>query len=104
MFLKSMTLHNFRCFTDLKVNFNNRLTVLVGSNGAGKSTVLEAAAIAAGTLTFAMDGLTNYGIKKVTHITSVLIWEAMWTYSRNFRLKSLLWVRLMGRKSPGSET
>ena len=64
MFLKSMTLHNFRCFTDLKVNFNNRLTVLVGSNGAGKSTVLEAAAIAAGTLTFAMDGLTNYGIKK----------------------------------------
>ena len=64
MFLKSMTLHNFRCFTDLKVNFNNRLTVLVGSNGAGKSTVLEAAAIAAGTLTSAMDGLTNYGIKK----------------------------------------
>ena len=64
MFLKSMTLHNFRCFSDLKVNFNNRLTVLVGNNGAGKSTVLEAAAIAAGTLTFAMDGLTNYGIKK----------------------------------------
>lgn len=64
MFLKSMTLHNFRCFTDLNVNFNNRLTVLVGSNGAGKSTVLEAAAIAAGTLTSAMDGLTNYGIKK----------------------------------------
>lgn len=47
MFLKSMTLHNFRCFSDLKVNFNNRLTVLVGNNGAGKSTVLEAAAIAA---------------------------------------------------------
>ena len=64
MFLKSMTLHNFRCFSDLKVNFNNRLTVLVGNNGAGKSTVLEAAAIAAGTLTSAMDGLTNYGIKK----------------------------------------
>ena len=64
MFLKSMTLHNFRCFSDLKVNFNNRLTVLVGNNGAGKSTVLEAAAIVAGTLTSAMDGLTNYGIKK----------------------------------------
>lgn len=64
MFLKTITLHNFRCFSDLEVNFNNRLTVVVGNNGAGKSTVLEAAAIAAGTLTAAMDGLTNYGIKK----------------------------------------
>lgn len=64
MFLKSMVLHNFRCFSELEVNFNNRLTVIVGNNGAGKSTVLEAATIAAGTLTSAMDGLTNYGIKK----------------------------------------
>lgn len=64
MFLKSLVLHNFRCFSDLEVDFNNRLTVIVGNNGAGKSTVLEAATIAAGTLTSAMDGLTNYGIKK----------------------------------------
>jgi len=64
MFLKSLVLHNFRCFSDLDVTFHNRLTVIVGSNGAGKSTVLEAATIAAGTLTSAMDGLTNYGIKK----------------------------------------
>lgn len=64
MYLKSMVLHNFRCFSDLKVNFNNRLTVVVGNNGSGKTTVLEAATIAAGTLTSAMDGLTNYGIKK----------------------------------------
>ena len=64
MFLKSMILHNFRCFSELEIKFNNRLTVIVGNNGAGKSTVLEAATIAAGTLTSAMDGLTNYGIKK----------------------------------------
>lgn len=64
MFLKSIVLHNFRCFSNLEVSFKNRLTVVVGNNGAGKSTVLEAATIAAGTLTSAMDGLTNYGIKK----------------------------------------
>ena len=64
MFLKSMVLHNFRCFSDLDIDFKNRLTVIVGNNGSGKSTVLEAATIAAGTLTSAMDGLTNYGIKK----------------------------------------
>lgn len=64
MFLKSLVIHNFRCFSNLEVSFKNRLTVIVGNNGSGKSTVLEAAAIAAGTLTSAMDGLTNYGIKR----------------------------------------
>ena len=64
MFIKSITLHNFRCFSDLHIEFKNRLTVIVGNNGAGKSTILEAASIAAGTLTSAMDGLTNYSIKK----------------------------------------
>lgn len=64
MFLKSLELRNFRCFSEMKVEFYNRLTVVVGNNGAGKSTVLEAATIAAGTLTSAMDGLTNYGIRK----------------------------------------
>ena len=64
MFLNSLTLHNFRRFENLELHFDERLSVLVGNNGAGKSTILEAASIAAGTFTSAMDGLTNYGIKK----------------------------------------
>lgn len=64
MFLKAMKLHNFRCFSNLDVTFNDRLTVVVGGNGAGKSTLLEAAAIATGTFCAAIDGISNYGIKK----------------------------------------
>lgn len=64
MFLNSIVLHNFRRFEKLEVHFRNRLSVIIGGNGTGKSTILEAATIAAGTLTAAMDGLTNYGIKK----------------------------------------
>ena len=64
MHLNTITLHNFRCFDELNIHFNPRLSVIVGNNASGKSTILEAAAIAAGTLTAAMDGLTNYGIKK----------------------------------------
>lgn len=64
MFLNILTLHNFRRFENLELHFNERLSVLVGNNGAGKSTILEAATIAAGTFTSAMDGLTNYGIRK----------------------------------------
>lgn len=64
MFLNSIVLHNFRRFENLEVYFRDRLSVIIGGNGAGKSTILEAATIAAGTLTSAMDRLTNYGIKK----------------------------------------
>lgn len=64
MFLNSIRLQNFRCFSELNIQFRERVTVIVGNNGAGKSTILDAATIAAGTLTSAMDGLTNYGIKK----------------------------------------
>ncbi len=64
MFLNSLNLQNFRKFSDLKIEFKSKLTVLVGANGSGKSTVLEAATIAVGTIIAAMDGLTNYGIKK----------------------------------------
>ena len=64
MLLKSLELSNFRGFENISISFNDNLTVVVGKNGSGKSTVLEAAAIAVGTFTAAMDGLQNYGIKK----------------------------------------
>ena len=48
MFIKSLTIKNFRCFgkgTDEKgttVNFNNGLTAFIGRNGSGKTSILEA--------------------------------------------------------------
>ncbi len=47
----------------MDISFRNRLTVVVGDNGVGKSTVLEAAAIAVGTFSNALGGLTSYGIR-----------------------------------------
>jgi predicted ATP-binding protein involved in virulence len=64
MLLKSLDLKNFRCFKEFHIDFNDKLTVIVGQNGCGKSTILEAAAIAIGTFTAAMDDMPNYGIKK----------------------------------------
>ena len=64
MLLKSLDLTNFRCFKEFHIDFNDKLTVIVGQNGCGKSTILEAAAIAVGTFTAALDDLPNYGIKK----------------------------------------
>lgn len=44
MQIKSLTLKNFRGFKDTEIAFSEGLTVLVGVNGAGKSSVLDALA------------------------------------------------------------
>lgn len=46
MMLEKLNLHNFRCFEDLEIEFDPKLTVIVGANGAGKSTILDAVAVA----------------------------------------------------------
>ena len=63
MYLEQLRLHNFRCFEDLNLEFHHQLTVLVGNNGAGKTAIMEGAAVAAGTLFVPMDNL--YG-RKIT--------------------------------------
>ncbi|MBI2039564.1 DNA replication/repair protein RecF [Candidatus Microgenomates bacterium] len=42
MFLKSLNLTNFRNYPNLSLDFDQRPTILVGNNAAGKSNLLEA--------------------------------------------------------------
>lgn len=46
MYLKKVTLKNFRCFKHFELDLHPQLTVLVGLNGAGKTAILDG--IAAG--------------------------------------------------------
>lgn len=64
MFFETVEIKNFRKFAYLKLNFKERVSVLVGKNGKGKTTVLEALAISAGTLFQSFNGLSAIGIKK----------------------------------------
>lgn len=41
MFLKSLSLTNFRNYAQLNLDFDNRPTIFVGNNAAGKSNILE---------------------------------------------------------------
>ena len=64
MKIESIKLKNFRCFENLELSFHPQLTVIVGKNASGKSTILDAVAIAVGTFPSAFDGMSNIGIKK----------------------------------------
>lgn len=63
MLLKTLKLHNFRKFEDLEISFNEKLTVLIGTNGVGKTTILDAAAVAVGSLFTALNGVVGPSIK-----------------------------------------
>ena len=45
MNISSMYLKNFRCFKNFYVDFNSQITVFVGGNGSGKTSILDAIAI-----------------------------------------------------------
>lgn len=51
MFLRKLTLHNFKCFSKLELDFeqtptrNRQWTLLLGENGTGKSNLLKAIAL-----------------------------------------------------------
>lgn len=42
MIIDSLSIRNYRLFEDVSISFASRLSVIVGVNGAGKSTVLDA--------------------------------------------------------------
>lgn len=46
MKLRKLTLESFRGFRSLSLDFDPNVTVLVGINGSGKSTILDALAVA----------------------------------------------------------
>jgi predicted ATP-binding protein involved in virulence len=46
MRLEQLQIKNYRCFSDLTINFHPQLTVLIAPNGSGKTTILDAARVA----------------------------------------------------------
>ena len=62
MFINKLKLHNFRCFEDVEIEFEKGLTVIVGDNGAGKTTILEGGVIAASSFFLGLDGVFSGSI------------------------------------------
>ncbi len=62
--IERLKLTNFRCFTELEIRFDERLTVLVANNGQGKTAVLDAVATALGPYVSAFDDGKDRGFER----------------------------------------
>ncbi|RUS02346.1 AAA family ATPase [Pectobacterium polaris] len=64
MKIAKIRLTNFRCFEDFNIDFDPRLTVLIARNGKGKSTLLDAVALALGPFLTRLPGVKGLSFKK----------------------------------------
>lgn len=64
MQIQSLRMENFRRFDHLDIEFDPQLTVIAARNGKGKTTVLEAAALALGPFVGAFDESRGENIKR----------------------------------------
>lgn len=62
MHLKKLSICNYRLFEKIDIPFHKNLTVLTGDNSSGKTSILEAAAIALGTMFTKIDGVPGVNI------------------------------------------
>lgn len=60
-FVTRLQLKNYRCFDEVEIDLHEHLTVLVAANGAGKTAVLDALAVAVGPFVGAFDEAAGKG-------------------------------------------
>lgn len=64
MRLRNVKIRNYRCFKEAEIDFDEHVTLVVGKNGAGKTTILDAAAVSASTFLLGIDGGVSRSILK----------------------------------------
>jgi predicted ATP-binding protein involved in virulence len=62
-FITNLHLRNYRCFENMEIDFHEKLTVLVATNGAGKTSILDALAVALGPFVGAFDEAYGKGFE-----------------------------------------
>lgn len=63
MRIDKLRLKNFRCFEDMEMTLHPNLNILIGINGAGKSTILDSLALALGGYLSGFDNIKSNSIQ-----------------------------------------
>ena len=64
MYISTISAKNYRCFEDITINFNPGMNVIVGNNGVGKTTILDALSIGIGSIFLGIESNPASGIRK----------------------------------------
>lgn len=64
MKLNQIKISNYRCFKEVEIDFDDHITLVVGQNGAGKTTILDAVAVSISTFLLGIDGGVSRSILK----------------------------------------
>lgn len=64
MKLKKVIIINYRCFKEAEIDFDEHTTLIVGKNGAGKTAILDAVAVAISTFLLGIDVGVSRSISK----------------------------------------
>jgi predicted ATP-binding protein involved in virulence len=65
MRIDRLHLHNFRCFADLEMTFHPQFNLIVGENGSGKTSLIEALTVAAGSWFL---GITDHKTRNIADL------------------------------------
>lgn len=63
MQIHQIHIQNFRRFQDLTLDFHDQMNVLIGNNGVGKTSILDAITVALGSIFLGIDDLASPGFK-----------------------------------------
>ncbi|MFM6310300.1 MAG: ATP-binding protein, partial [Dolichospermum sp.] len=64
MKIRQLELQNFRCFEQKIFEFSDQFNVLIGDNATGKTAILDALAIGAGSFFLGIDNINSLNIQK----------------------------------------
>lgn len=117
MKLKKITLENYRSFDNFTIDFNENMTVIVAENGVGKTSVLDAIAVALSPFVGGFDSGINKGFKRsdarlkiVDTDSNTIVKEMESTYPVTVTTEALfeednfIWKRALTNNRKGSKT
>ena len=64
MYLKKVKIENFRAISNLELHFKNGVNLLIGDNGAGKTSILDALSVGLAGYLIGITGVSIRGIQQ----------------------------------------
>ena len=88
MRIDKVRIRNFRGIEDLEINLHKQFNLFIGENGAGKTAILEALAVAVGSFFSGMPGIQSRHIR-ITDIRYFKTPEGSYEYTANTKIEVL---------------